>query len=194
MAGLGSRARSGVGFGAAAVFVGAPTRSTGSRYCPEVDVVVVAYGPHDRLRRCLGSLRAHPTSRPRGVTVVDNSSDPHTKAAVESVLPSATVISSRANLGFTRAVNIGVRRGHSDYVLVLNPDTEVFAGTLDRPATVLDERPEVAVVGTRAALVLDWAVVALPLRSRRVTPDATVSEQPAPLEAQSTTPSEALRG
>lgn len=114
-----------------------------------MDIIVVAYGPHDRLRHCLQSLRAHPPSRPHGVTIVDNSSDPHTRAAVESVLPAATVISSRANLGFTRAVNVGIRRGRSEHVLILNPDTEVYAGTLDRLATVLDDRPDVAVVGPR---------------------------------------------
>jgi hypothetical protein len=114
-----------------------------------VDIVVVAYGPHARLHCCLRSLQAHPPTCPHTVTVVDNGRDPHTRAAVESIAPSATVVSPRANLGFTRAANIGIRRGRSEYVLLLNPDTEVFAGTLDRLAAVLDARPEVAVVGPR---------------------------------------------
>jgi len=114
-----------------------------------VDVVVVAYGSHGRLRRCLGSLRAHPPSRPYTLTVVDNGQDPQTERAVRSVLPQATVLSPRGNLGFTRAANLGIRRGRSDYVLLLNPDTEVYAGTLDRLAAVLDARPDVAVVGPR---------------------------------------------
>ena len=115
----------------------------------EVDIVIVAYGPHDRLSRCLQSLQAHPPSRPHCVTVVDNGCDPRTEAAVKSILPDATVISARANLGFTRAANIGIRRGHSEHVLLLNPDTEVRAGTLDRLAAVLDARDDVAVVGPR---------------------------------------------
>ena len=111
--------------------------------------MVVAYGPHDQLRRCLQSLEKHPPSRPHGITVVDNGCDPRTEAAVKSVVPTATVISPRANLGFTRAANIGIRRGHAEHVLLLNPDTEVFAQTLDRLAAVLDGRPDVAVVGPR---------------------------------------------
>jgi hypothetical protein len=59
------------------------------------------------------------------------------------------VLSPRANLGFTRAANAGIRRGSSDYALILNPDTEVVAGTLDRLAAVLDEKPDVAVTGPR---------------------------------------------
>jgi GT2 family glycosyltransferase len=114
-----------------------------------VDIVVVAYGPHDRLCRCVQSLKAHPPSGPHDVTVVDNGCDPRTEAAVKSILPTGEVISPPANLGFTRAANHGIRRGHSEHVLLLNPDTEVYAGTLDRLTAVLDARPDVAVVGPR---------------------------------------------
>jgi hypothetical protein len=119
------------------------------RYCPAVDIVIVAYGTHGRLRRCLESLQAHPPSRSHRVVVIDNGRDSETKAIVEGICPSVTCISPRENLGFTRAVNFGIRRSSSEYVLILNPDTEVYAETLDRLAAVLDERPEVAVAGPR---------------------------------------------
>jgi hypothetical protein len=112
-----------------------------------VDIVIVAYGTHDRLCRCLESLLASPPSRPYGVVVVDNGCDPQTEAVVTSVLPDAKVLSPRANLGFTRATNAGTRRGSAEYVLLLNPDTEILEGTLDRLVDVLDRSPEVAVVG-----------------------------------------------
>jgi N-acetylglucosaminyl-diphospho-decaprenol L-rhamnosyltransferase len=112
-----------------------------------MDVVIVAYGTHDRLLRCLESLRENPPSQPHQVVVVDNGCDPETEAVVKHVIPSATVLSPRANLGFTRATNAGIRRGSSEYVLILNPDTEVMAETLDRLVAVLDAHPEVAVAG-----------------------------------------------
>ncbi len=114
-----------------------------------MDVVIVAYGMQERLLQCLASLRAYPPSRPHRVMVIDNARDPHTEAVVKMILPSATVITPHANLGFTRAANVGIRRGRSEYVLILNPDTEVYAGTLDRLTAVLDARPDVAVAGPR---------------------------------------------
>jgi GT2 family glycosyltransferase len=115
-----------------------------------VDVVVVAYHAHDRLRRCLESLRDHPPScRPLAVVVVDNGDDSDTASLVRGVLPDAEVLEPRENLGFARATNLGIRRGHGEYVLVLNPDTELFPGTLDVLLAVLDERPEVAVAGPK---------------------------------------------
>ena len=115
-----------------------------------VDVVVVAYHAHDRLRHCLESLREHPpSSRPLTVVVVDNGDDPDTTSLVHGVLPNADVLEPHENLGFARATNLGIRRGNGKHVLVLNPDTELFAGTLDRLLAVLDERPEVVIVGPK---------------------------------------------
>lgn len=115
-----------------------------------VDVVVVAYHAHDRLRGCLESLRDHPpSSRRLDVVVVDNGDDAGTAALVHDVLPDAGVVEPHENLGFARATNLGITRGEAEYVLVLNPDAALFAGTLDRLLAVLDGRPEVAVVGPK---------------------------------------------
>jgi len=115
-----------------------------------VDVVVVAYHAHDRLRRCLESLRDHPPrSRALDVVVVDNGDDSATADVVHGVLPEAEILEPRENLGFARATNLGTRRGDGEFVLVLNPDTELFPGTLDRLLAVLEERPAVAVAGPK---------------------------------------------
>jgi GT2 family glycosyltransferase len=115
-----------------------------------VDVVVVAYHAPDQLRRCLESLRDHaPSARRLDVTVVDNGDDPATASLVRGVLATAEVVEPHENLGFARATNLGVARGDAEYVLVLNPDAELLAGTLDRLLAVLDGRPEVAVAGPK---------------------------------------------
>ncbi len=115
-----------------------------------VDVVVVAYHAHDRLRRCLESLRDNaPSSRALNVVVVDNGGDSATAPLVHGVLAEAEVLEPHENLGFARATNLGIRRGDAEYVLVLNPDTELFAGTFDRLLKVLEDKTEVAVVGPK---------------------------------------------
>jgi len=115
-----------------------------------VDVVVVAYHAHDRLRRCVESLRDHPpSSRSLHVIVVDNGDEPTTASLVQGVLPDAEILEPHENLGFARATNLGLRRGNGEYVLVLNPDTEVFPETLDWVLAVLDERSDVAIVGPK---------------------------------------------
>jgi N-acetylglucosaminyl-diphospho-decaprenol L-rhamnosyltransferase len=112
-----------------------------------VDVVVVAYHAHDRLRRCLKSLRDEPGAQQLNVVVVDNGEDADTAALVRGILPGAAAIEPHANLGFGRASNLGIRRGDDEHVLLLNPDCELAAGTLDRLVEVLAQRPQVGMIG-----------------------------------------------
>ena len=112
-----------------------------------MDVVVVAYHAHDRLRRCLQSVREHPGAQHLHVVVVDNGDDASTAELVRDVLPGAETIEPHANLGFGQASNLGIRRGSDEHVLLLNPDCELAAGTLDRLVEVLEEHPDVGMVG-----------------------------------------------
>ena len=46
-------------------------------------------------------------------------------------------------------MNVGVASTEAPYVLLLNPDTEIIEGTLDRLVAVLDSQADVALVGVR---------------------------------------------
>ncbi len=116
---------------------------------PALDVVIVAYRSRELLRACLESLRADPPSCPMQVIVVDNDSRDGTAAMVASDFPEAELIASPTNLGFAAATNLGARRGEAPYLLALNPDTAITPGALDTLIAVLEEHPEVGVVGPR---------------------------------------------
>ena len=87
-----------------------------------------------------------------------------------------------ANLGFSAANNLAIRASGGDYVLALNPDTEVTPGALERLCALLDARPEVGIAGPapragrrhagprRQALVPDAAQRPRPLHRRRAPP------------------------
>jgi N-acetylglucosaminyl-diphospho-decaprenol L-rhamnosyltransferase len=114
-----------------------------------LDVVIVSYRSRDLLRECLGALRDHPASRPMSVVVVDNSSGDETVDMVSRDFQEVDLVASPDNLGFAAATNLGARRGAGPYLLALNPDTAVTEGALDGVLAVLEDHPEVAVVGAR---------------------------------------------
>jgi hypothetical protein len=116
---------------------------------PELDVVVVAYRAHELLRACLASLREHPPSKPMRVWVVDNASGDGTAEIVQREFPEVELIASDRNVGFGAANNLVLGQTRSPFALVLNPDTRVTAGALDRLLDVLRERPEVGMCGPR---------------------------------------------
>ena len=81
--------------------------------------------------------------------VVDNASADGTIEMVAREFPEVELIASPANLGFAAATNLGAGKGHSPFLLALNPDTAVTAGALDTVLATLEAHPEVAVVGPR---------------------------------------------
>jgi N-acetylglucosaminyl-diphospho-decaprenol L-rhamnosyltransferase len=115
----------------------------------ELEVVIVSHGAEALLRACLASLRAHP---PRGaamsVTVVDSGSRDGTPDMVAREFPEFG-LERRANIGFSAANNVALRTSRADAVLLLNPDTEVYAGTLDTCLARLGADPAIGMVGAK---------------------------------------------
>jgi GT2 family glycosyltransferase len=111
--------------------------------------VIVSYRCRDLLRDCLRSLAEQPPDRPMKVFVVDNASGDGSVEMVRREFPDAWLHVADSNLGFSAATNLAVAEGDADYVLVLNPDTCVLAGALERMARIMDARPDVGISGCR---------------------------------------------
>ena len=83
------------------------------------------------------------------VVVVDNDSRDGTPEMVSREFPGVTLVTAPTNIGFARATNIAIRQGTAEYVLALNPDAEMRAGTLDALLRLMDEHPEIGICGCR---------------------------------------------
>jgi N-acetylglucosaminyl-diphospho-decaprenol L-rhamnosyltransferase len=111
-------------------------------------VVVVSHGAEDLLRRCLRSLAEHPATGTMRVTVVDSGSPDQTPDMVEREFPQVRLI-RRGNIGFSAANNVVLREDEAAAVLLLNPDTEVYAGTLDAAMARLCSEERIGMVGCK---------------------------------------------
>jgi GT2 family glycosyltransferase len=106
-----------------------------------VHVVVVAYGDPGALATCLEALAgAYP------VVVVDNSSTPATREVAARA--GATYLDPGENLGFSRAVNLGLRQLPLSGVdvLLLNPDAVIGPDGIEALRGALHGAPQVACV------------------------------------------------
>lgn len=97
-------------------------------------IIIVSYNASADLARCLESLSTAPPVIPHDVVVVDNASTDGAPLMVRERFPAVRVIDAGANLGFSHANNIGIRATAGDLVLLLNPDTVVPPGSIDRLA------------------------------------------------------------
>ena len=81
--------------------------------------------------------------------MVDNASSDGTVEAVRARFPTVRVIANEANVGFPKANNQALPLARGEYVLFLNPDAELGAGTVEQLVAALEPYPARAAVGPR---------------------------------------------
>jgi tetratricopeptide (TPR) repeat protein len=79
------------------------------------------------------------------VVVVDNGSTED--VAYEADQNNLEVLRSDSNLGFAHACNRGIRHTHGDFVVILNNDTIVTPGWLERLLWHMEDDPEIGIAG-----------------------------------------------
>jgi len=115
----------------------------------ELEAIVVSHGSEALLRNCLRSLREHPPPQAgMRITVVDSGSPDATPEMVAREFPGVSLV-RRENIGFSAANNLALRETGARAVLLLNPDTEVYAGTLDAALTRLWSETRIGMVGVK---------------------------------------------
>jgi GT2 family glycosyltransferase len=112
-------------------------------------IIVVTHNARDDVARLLDSLTTPPPSVAHEIVIVDNASTDGALELVRSRFPQLRVIEAGGNLGFAKGNNIGIRATASELVLLLNPDTIVPSGAIDRLTAHLDALPGVAIIGPR---------------------------------------------
>jgi GT2 family glycosyltransferase len=119
-----------------------------------LSIIIVSWNTRDLLDACLVALQAELRATcgdtdylaNSQVFVVDNASADGSAAMVEQKHPWAKLIANKDNLGFAAANNQAFALSSADYVLMLNPDTEVRPGSLKTLIDFLAEHPKAAVV------------------------------------------------
>jgi hypothetical protein len=118
---------------------------------PALEVVIVSStGARDLLRACLASLRENPYAGGETlVHVVDNASEDGTPEMVRTEFPEVRLHALDWNAGFCVANNVVLRHLEAGYVLVLNPDTEIYPGSLDHMVELMESDPRIGMASCR---------------------------------------------
>ncbi|HKZ82995.1 MAG TPA: glycosyltransferase family 2 protein [Anaerolineae bacterium] len=140
-----------------------------------LSVVVVSWNVRDLLVRCLDALLSdlHSTAIESRVVVVDNASRDGSAETIRARFPPVELIACEENVGFAAGNNAGLRAlglphslpgfatppllppstgrggGGEDFILLLNPDTEVQPGSVSNMLDAMRARPDAAVVTSR---------------------------------------------
>lgn len=115
----------------------------------KLSIITVSWNTRDLLRRCLDSVRTELALRPNvevEMFLVDNHSSDGSAQMVGSEHPWVKLVANKENFGFARANNQALRDCSGEYVLLLNPDTQVSPGAIWHLVDFLDRRPGAGVV------------------------------------------------
>ncbi len=119
---------------------------------PILSVIIVTYRSAHEIGDCLRSLPQELAGRSVEVIVVDNDSPDETERVVREGFGWVRFHPSGANLGFSKANNIGARLAAGEFILFLNPDTVVNETALAACLERLRAEPSIGIISPKLVL------------------------------------------
>ncbi len=114
-----------------------------------LSVLIVNWNTRDLLDACLASLEKHSPSEPMEIIVVDNASRDGSAEMVRTKHPTVRLIEPKANTGYAKGNNLAMAAARGEWLLTLNPDTEVYEDTLQKAIDKLWSHPKWGALGVR---------------------------------------------
>jgi len=124
----------------------------------DLSIIIVSWNVREKLKINLAALLASRGDFKFEVLVVDNASADGSAVMVQEEFPIVRLIANSANLGFAAANNQAIKLAVGKFILLLNPDMEVEADTLDNILTWAQEHPAATVSGCKL-LTADGQIV-----------------------------------
>ena len=98
----------------------------------QLDIIIVSYNTAEYTQRAIESVYKETNKTSFNLIVVDNNSPDNSVEVIRNNFPDITLIESKQNLGFAGGVNLGVAATNSEFILLLNPDTVILEGAIDK--------------------------------------------------------------
>lgn len=91
---------------------------------PLVSIVILNYNAGDFLENCISSIENSDYDNYE-IILVDNNSNDQSHLKCKELFPKIRLIENSENLGYCEGNNVGIRHSRGEFVVILNPDTEV---------------------------------------------------------------------
>lgn len=125
----------------------------------KLSVVVLNFNSGDFLTKCLKSLKSSEGNLNLDIWIVDNASTDNSISQAKKNFPEINYILNKENVGFSKGNNLGLRKIKNEFVLILNPDTEISSNVLSCMIQFMKNCPKVGAATCRVDLPngkLDW--------------------------------------
>lgn len=115
----------------------------------KLSIIIINWNTRNLLSDCISSVYEHALEVDFELIAVDNASRDGSSKMIQNQFPEVNLISNSNNPGFAKANNQALRICSGEYVLLLNPDTIVKSGAIDKLVNFLNDFPEAGAAGAR---------------------------------------------
>lgn len=113
----------------------------------KASVIILTWNSQRVVDACLASLPQGLSVYSSEVIVVDNGSHDRTLAILQERYPWVQLVRNRMNRGVAPARNQGIRLARGEYMIILDDDTVIHPGALDRLVAYMETHQEVGLCG-----------------------------------------------
>ncbi len=115
----------------------------------KLSIIIVNFNVTQLLKSCLQSIQKYVVDVDFEIIVVDNNSSDSSWKSLVQEFSWVTFIESKENIGFSRANNLGIKKAKGEYLLILNPDTELEGFYMKDLLSFADSKSNFGCLGVR---------------------------------------------
>jgi len=117
-----------------------------------LSIIIVNWNVKKLLEKCLNSIFKNVDGLDYEVWVVDNNSADGSREYLKSLIghnENLKVILNEQNIGFAKANNQALKEAQGEFVLLLNPDTEIIGDALQKTVQFMQYNQDCGVLGSK---------------------------------------------
>ena len=115
----------------------------------DVSVIIISYNTKALTLDCLRSIYEQTSGLSFEVIVADNASTDGSAQAIAAQFPQARLLALKGNYGFARANNVAAKVATAPHLLLLNPDTVILDGAIQKVVAFARSCTDPCIVGGR---------------------------------------------
>jgi GT2 family glycosyltransferase len=115
----------------------------------KLSIVILCWNDLKVLGDCLSSIYTGTHNTEFEIIVSDNGSTDGSIDFVRNNFPRVRILENGTNLRFAKGNNVGIDISQGEYVLILNPDTIIHDGALDKVVAYADSHPGAGAFGCK---------------------------------------------
>ena len=115
----------------------------------DLSIIIINYKSAQLVLDCIDSIYQQTKQYNFEIILVDNDSKDDCKEKVLTKFPNTRWLQTGYNAGFARANNAGIRIANGEYILILNADTIITDGAIDKSITLLKHETDAVGCGVQ---------------------------------------------